>query len=206
MAGAGDGKGSRADEGETVVRLVRVAGVLLLTGSLFSIPSGAVLEPAPPLTDYAVSAAGMVIAAALLLSPAHWITRAWIYASLLVGVVLIALAVRLFSDDYAFFYVVTAIYSAFALRRKVEVLAYVALIAVALLAPLVYSDQVKEQLHHIFIVLPVLVISSLFVVYLRESLEENARNYAQLAGEADALASRIRRSVGLPPERERPRG
>jgi hypothetical protein len=198
--------GTRADEGESTVRLVRVAGVLLLTGSLFSIPSGAVLEPPPPLTDYSISAAGMLIAAGLLVSPARWITRAWVYASLLVGVVLIALAVGLFSDDYAFFYVVTGIYGAFALRRKTEVVANVALITVALLAPLVYSDEISEQLHHIFVVLPVLLISSLFVVYLRESLEQNVRRYAQLAGEADELASRIRRSVGLSPEREQPRG
>jgi hypothetical protein len=188
-----------------VVRLVRVAGVLLLTGSLFSVPSGAVLEPPPLLTDHLVSAAGVLIAAGLLLSPRRWITRGWIYASLVVGVVLIAFAVGLFSDDYAFFYVITAVYGALVLRRKAEVVAYVALITVALLAPLAYDDQVKEQLHHILVVLPVLLISSLFVVYLRESLERNMRNYAQLAGEADELASRIRRSVGLPQEREQPR-
>jgi hypothetical protein len=45
-----------------VVLLVRIAGVLLLTGSLFFVPGGAVLEPAPPLTDYLVSAAGVLIA------------------------------------------------------------------------------------------------------------------------------------------------
>jgi hypothetical protein len=188
-------------EGDDTVRMVRIAGVLLLTGSLFSIPSGMVIEPAPPLTDYWVSLTGALIAAALLLVPSAWITRAWVYASLLVGVVLIAIAVDLFSDDYAFFYVITAIYGAFALRRKAEVTAYVALITLALLAPLVYDDQIKEQLHHIFVVLPVLLISALFVVYLRESLERNVRNYAELAGEADALASRIRRSVGMEPER-----
>jgi hypothetical protein len=201
-----DGTGSGAQsEADDVVRLVRIAGVLLLTGSLFSVPGGAVLQPAPPLTDYLVSAAGVLIAAGLLLSPRRWITRSWIYASLLVGVVLIALAVGLFSDDYAFFYVITAIYGALVLRRKAEVVAYVALITLALLAPLAYDDQIKEQLHHIFVVLPVLLISSLFVVYLRESLERNVRNYAQLADEADELASRIRRSVG-PPQREQPRG
>jgi hypothetical protein len=188
-------------EGDDTVRMVRIAGVLLLTGSLFSIPSGMVIEPAPPLTDYWVSLTGALIAAALLLVPSAWITRAWVYASLLVGIVLIAIAVDLFSDDYAFFYVITAIYGAFALRRKAEVTAYVALITLALLAPLVYDDQIKEQLHHIFVVLPVLLISALFVVYLRESLERNVRNYAELAGEADALASRIRRSVAMEPER-----
>jgi hypothetical protein len=196
MGGDGDGaEATAAAQGDDAVRLVRIAGVLLLTGSVFSIPGGVVIEPTPPLIDYWVSLTGATIAAGLLLAPSAWITRAWVYFSLLVGVVLIAVAVGVFSDDYAFFYVITAIYGAFALRRKVEVFAYVALLTVALLAPLVYDDQIKEQLHHIFVVLPVLLISALFVVYLRESLERNMRNYAELAGEADALASRIRRSV-----------
>jgi hypothetical protein len=196
MAGDGEGTGSRAaTDPEDSVRLVRIAGILLLTGSVFSIPGGVVIEPTPPLTDYWVSLTGATIAAGLLLAPSVWITRAWVYFSLVVGVVLIAVAVGVFSDDYAFFYVITAIYGAFALRRKAEVSAYVALLTLALLAPLVYDDRIKEQLHHIFVVLPVLLISALFVVYLRESLERNARNYAELAGEADALASRIRRTV-----------
>jgi hypothetical protein len=42
----------RANEADHAVRLVRIAGVLFLTGSLFSIPSGIVIEPAPPLSDY----------------------------------------------------------------------------------------------------------------------------------------------------------
>jgi hypothetical protein len=187
--------GATATRGDDSVRLVRIAGILLLTGSVFSIPGGVVIEPAPPLTDYWVSLTGATIAAGLLLAPSAWITGPWVHFSLLVGVVLIAVAVGVFSDDYAFFYVITAIYGAFALRRKAEVLAYVVLLTLALLAPLVYDDRIKEQLHHIFVVLPVLLISALFVVYLRESLERNARNYAELAGEADALASRIRRSV-----------
>lgn len=182
------------------VRLVRIAGVLLLTGSLFSIPGGIVIEPSPPLTNYLVSLIGVLIAAVLLLAPPSWITRAWVYFSLLVGVVLIAIAVDIFSDDYAFFYVITAIYGAFALRRKSELIAYVGLLTLALLAPIVYDDQIKEQLHHIFVVLPVLLISALFVLYLRESLERNLRNYAELAGQADALASRIRRTVRTHPE------
>jgi hypothetical protein len=196
MAGDGDGVGATAAaQGGDAVRLVRIAGVLLLTGSVFSIPGGMVIEPAPPLTDYWVSLTGATVAAGLLLAPSAWITRTWVHFSLLVGVVLIAVAVGVFSDDYAFFYVITAIYGAFALRRKAEVFAYVALLTVALLAPLVYDDRIKEQLHHIFVVLPVLLISALFVVYLRESLERNVRDYAELAGEADALASRIHRSV-----------
>ena len=197
-SGTVTGRGTlEADPSADTVRLVRIAGVLLLTGSLFSIPSGIVIEPTPPVTDFWISLTGALISTALLIAPPSWITRAWVYASLLVSVVLIALAVDFLSDDYAFFYVVTAIYGAFALRRKAEVMAYVALLTLALLSPLAYDDQIKEQLHHIFVVLPVLLISALFVVYLRESLERNARSYAELAGEADALASRIRRSVGI---------
>jgi hypothetical protein len=80
-----------ADERDDVVRLVRFAG--LLTGSLFSIPGGLVLEPQPALYKHLLALTGALFAAAFLFAPAARITGAWIYGALGIGTVLIGIAV-----------------------------------------------------------------------------------------------------------------
>jgi hypothetical protein len=185
---------TRADQGDDVVRLVRFAGVLLLTGSLFSIPGGLVLEPQPALYKYVLALTGALFATAFLLTPAPRITREWIYAALAVGTILIGIGVAIFSDDYAFFYVITAIYAALALPDRRELTVYMAVLTVALLAPLVYDDAFKVQVHHILVTLPVLFISVFSVRYLRETLLARERMYRGFAREAIELALRIRRS------------
>jgi hypothetical protein len=182
------------DERDDIVRLVRLAGVLLLTGSLFSIPGGLVLEPQPALYKHVLALVGTLVAGAFLLAPAARIGRAWIYAALGVGTVLIGIGVAIFSDDYAFFYVVTAIYAALALPDRRELAVYMALLTAALLAPLVYDDSLKQQLHHILVTLPVLFISVFCVRYLRETLLARERMYRGFARDAVDLALRIRRS------------
>jgi hypothetical protein len=99
-----------------------------------------------------------------------------------------------FSDDYAFFYVITATYAALALPHRRQLAVYMALLTAVLLAPLVYDDAFKEQLHHILVTLPVLFISVFAVRYLRETLLARERMYRGFAREAIELALRIRRS------------
>jgi hypothetical protein len=185
-----------SEERDEVVRLVRFAGVLLLTGSVVSVPGGLVLEPQPALYKHVLALAGVAFAAAFLLTPASRITREWIYAALGIGTLLIGIGVGIFSDDYAFFYVITAIYAALALPDRRELTVYMALLTAALLAPLVYDDAFKVQVHHILVTLPVLFISVFSVRYLRETLLARERMYRGFAREAIELALRIRRSSG----------
>lgn len=181
-----------APDRQEVVRLVRIAGVLLLAGSVFSIPSALALDPRPSLAEFLVPAAGFAVSLLLLFAPERRIGAGWILFAVAIGTVLTGLAVGFLSDDYAFFYVVIAIYAAFALRSRAELIVFVLAVGAALFAPLVYSDEFRVQLHHILVTAPVLAISLIFVRYLRETLESRERAYRGFAAEAIEIAQRIR--------------
>jgi hypothetical protein len=189
---AGESIMQRLADGRDAVRLVRIAGLLLLAGSVFSVPSALALDPQPPVAEFLVSATGFGVSFVLLFAPGDRINGSWIPFCLAIGIVLTALAVGLMSDDYAFFYVVIAIYAAFALRTRLELVVFSVVIGAALFAPLVYSDEVRVQVHHILVTVPVLVISLIFVRYLRETLEARERTYLGFAKEAVDIAQRIR--------------
>jgi hypothetical protein len=176
--------------------LIRLAGVLYLACSLVSVPATLALEPVPPLSDFVVLALGILGGCFFLFAPRVWIKPYWIYAAVAGAIGLIAVAVALISDDFAFLYVVNAIYAAVALRSRTALGIFIVVTAVALLAPLVYADDTQEQLHHILITLPVYFISLFFVRYLRNMLELRERTYRDFADEAISLAHRIRRSSG----------
>jgi hypothetical protein len=183
------GRGDRDDS----VGLVRLAGALMLTGSLFALPGALALEPLPAAREHLIAAAGAALALFFLVAPARLITRAWVYMAIGGGLVLIALAVRVLSHDIAFYYVVTTIFAALALKTRRELAVFVVAVTAALLAPLVYGDNPREQLHHILVTLPVLLISLFLVRYLRETLEARERTYREFAAEAVELAQRIQR-------------
>jgi len=174
-------------------RLGRFGGILLATGSLASIPAGMALEPAPAITEHALAAAGVAVGLAIYFLPWTRISSAWLHVSLLFGTFEVALGVAQLSDDFAFYLVVIAAYAAYILRSPASVGAYAALFGLALLAPLVYDDEnLREQIHHILVTLPVLAIVVLIVRYLRDTLERREREHHEFAQEAVQLAVRIR--------------
>jgi hypothetical protein len=90
------------------------------------------------------------------------------------------------SDDFAFYYVLVAMYAA-----------YVVFLALALLAPLAYADgDAKVQAHHILVTFPVMVIAAVIVRYLRDTLERREAEVRTFAHEAVELAERIRGPSG----------
>jgi hypothetical protein len=98
-----------------------------------------------------------------------------------------------FSDDFAFYFVVVAIYAAYLVHDRRTLAGYLVLFSLALAAPLAYDqNHTREQLHNVLVVLPVLFISAGMVVYLREALEADRRVSRQFAEEALTLVSRIR--------------
>jgi hypothetical protein len=180
-------------QGEELERLGRFGGILLVVGALVSLPAGLVLEPAPPAGDHLIGLATLVTGIAALLAPWQRMSANWLHLGLIVATIEIAAAVAALSDDFAFFYVLVAMYAAYAIRDARALAGYALLLTVALLAPLIYADGDRnEQVHHILVTLPVLVIAGLIVRVLRDTLERREREYRSLAVEAVALAERIR--------------
>ncbi len=185
---------------EETRRLGQLGGWLFLAGSLFSFPAGLLLEPMPAASSHLLGIAGMITAVACLFAPWQRLSPNWLHLLLLFGTLQIALAVRIFSDDFAFYYVLVAAYAAYLVRDRRVLGAYFGLFTLALLAPLVYDgDNAREQAHHITVILPVLLIVGTLVTYLRETLEARERRYRRFALEAVTLAGRLR---GTPRKRE----
>ena len=175
-------------------RLGRMGGLLLLAGSLFSFPAGWALEPVPQLREHAVGISGVLTGIAVYLAPWERISSAWLHVVPIVGGFEIALGVGIFSDDYAFYYVLLSIYAAYIVRDRSVLIAYMTFFTILLLAPISYAEEdLKEQMHHILVTFPVFVIAALIVRYLRDTVERRERQYRSFAQEAVELAIRLRR-------------
>lgn len=182
------------DRSTELVRRVRFAGVLFLGASAMSFPAGFLVDPVTPLSAHLLGVTGVAFGLLLLRVPERALTQAWVHAALLLGIVEVALSIAIFSDDFAFNYVLTGIFAAYAIDSRKHLAAYMGLMVAALALPLAYSgDAVRDQAHHILVTLPVLLIGTLAVRYLRETLEARESEYRGFAEEAIQLAGRIRR-------------
>lgn len=187
--------------GEERARLGRFAGVLMMVGALVSLPAGFTLEPAPEPYEHLIGIASGLVGLVALLAPWERMSSNWLHVAMIVATVEIAIGVAVLSDDYAFFYVLVAMFAAYVIREPQVMLAYILFLTLALVAPLTYADEtLKEQAHHILVTLPILVIAAAIVRYLRDTLEQREREYRGFAFEAVSLAERIRGGEDLGPE------
>jgi hypothetical protein len=176
-----------------VRRLGRFAGILMIVGALVSVPAGLVLDPAPKAYEYLVALGSAVLGVVALRAPWEQLSSNWLHAAIVIGTIEVAAGVAVFSDDYAFLYVLVAMYAAYVIRDRATLLAYMAFFTLALVAPLLYTEgDLKEQTQHILVTLPVFMIAAAIVLYLRDTLEEREREYRGFAFEAVTLAERIR--------------
>lgn len=198
------GIGSESESGERdsplfaqTVRLVRIAGWLMITAALSSIPGTLALEPMPALSDYMVISITVLTGIVYLLAPARWLTPLWIHVSIVGGAFAIAATVAIFGPDYGFFFALLAIYAAYAVGSRATFAAYLVLLILALFAPIAYEGEVGEDEGERpdLVALPVMLISAVAVRELRETLERRQRRYRAFADEAIALATRIRGSA-----------
>jgi hypothetical protein len=186
-------------EGEELRRVGRLAGMLMLVGALASIPAALFLEPAPEPYELLIGLGSALVGVAALLAPWARMSSAWLHVGMILATLEIAVAVAALSDDYAFFYVLVAMFAAYVIRSRAALIAYVVLLAVALCAPIAYADDTKDQIHHMLVTLPVLVITAIGVRYLRDVLERRELQVRGFAVEAVALAERIRGRPELGP-------
>ena len=174
-------------------RLGRLGGLLLLTiGSAAAVPASLFLEPAPEPPALLISLAGIVVGALLMAVPWERLPARALYSISIVGTGYVAMGVSL-SDDFAFYQVLIAVYTAYVVRDPKDFLWLMAFMAATTIAPLLYVDESFDDLaQHILVTLPVMIISAAVVRYLRNTLAQRELQYRRFAFEAVTLAERIR--------------
>jgi hypothetical protein len=196
MAGDRPGAFGSLEDGERK-RLGRFAGVLLVLGAAMSIPAGLALEPPPEWEEHLIALSAAVAGLIAYFAPWQRLADGWLHVTMLVATLEIAVGVGVLSEDYAFYYVLVAMYAAYVVRDRTVLLLYMLLFTIALAAPVAYSErEAADEAHHILVTMPVLVIAAAIVRYLRDTLERREEQYRNFANEAVALAARIRGPSG----------
>ena len=174
-------------------RLGMLGGVLLIVGSLTAVPAAMFLEPAPEPLEYLISLAGVALGLLLAVMPWERLPERALYSVSIVATGYVMIGTGFYSDDFAFYQVLIAVYTAYVVRDRSEFLFLMAFFTAATVAPLLYVDEsFNAQAHHILVTLPVMIISATVVRYLRDALARRELQYRRFAVEAVTLAERIR--------------
>ena len=174
-------------------RLGKLGGALLIIGALAAAPAAAFIEPSPAPLEYLVIVAGVMAGSALMAFPWERLPERALYSVSIAATGYVMIGTGFYSDDFAFYQVLIAVYTAYVVRQQKDFLVLMAFFTLATLAPLLYVDDAfKEQAHHILVTLPVMLISAAVVRYLRDALAYRERQYRRFAVEAVTLAERIR--------------
>lgn len=127
-----DGRGN-----DQAVRLVRMAGALMVTGAVFSFPASLSQTPQPPTAAFLLPVATTMAGIATFLLPARLVDQRWIPAIVVIGIAQVMATVQVFGRDYGFYYVLVAIYGGYALVSRRAFAATLAAATVALFFPAV---------------------------------------------------------------------
>lgn len=174
----------------------QLAGWAMLVASLLSFPSSRLIEPSPDLLDYTPTVLGVIIGVI-------WIRLPWerldVSAFHVVGILSaldIALAVRMFTPLYAYFYFLVAIYVAYVYADWHQVVPQLVFLSVMVCLPIIHNPEgTREAVRVAMFAIPVLWMAAAIVHYVRNQLEQRLLTYQRLATETDELAGRIRRSA-----------
>jgi hypothetical protein len=174
-------------------RLGRLGGLLTMIASAAAAPASAFLDPAPQPQEYLINVAGILAGATLMIVPWARLPERALYLIPIGATAYVFLGVSLYSDDFAFYQVLIAVYTAYVVRERTTFMWLMVFFTAATLAPLLYADESFDDLmHHILVTLPVMIISAAVVRYLRDALARRELQYRRFAVEAVTLAERIR--------------
>jgi hypothetical protein len=174
-----------------------LAGWLFIGGSLLSLPSSALMEPAAEPGYYLLTALGVATGLACLRIPWQRFGRSVFHLVAVIAAVEVAAAVALFDPLYQYFLFLIAVYVAYVYPSWRDVIPQMLFLSAVLCLPLLYDDP-RAFLPYVVSAIPVLISSAAMVAYLRAELQRNLRRNVRLAGEANELASRINRTLHPP--------
>lgn len=157
--------------------LGRCAALLFLCGAVASLPTNLILgaESIPWLVD----ALALVSALVTFLIPWHRIDRRWLHLLVAVATGEVLLAVLIHAEHaivFEWYFVLTAVFAAFAFRRRAEAIAQVGLTVAGMISSAVYASSVEpDALANAIVGIPTVCVAAGVVVWLRENLERRER-------------------------------
>ena len=177
-----------------------IAGILFIGGAFAGIPSSLLIEPAPPAELYLVSVASVAFGIAAISIPWDRISPLWTHVAMIGAIIQVGFTVALAGDVFVFYFVFIAIFAAYAFSDRNQVAAYLGLIGIALLLPIVLiPDSTRATAAQALAAVPAIALVAVMVAFLRERLEANRATTRRFAREALALSERIGRQPQVTP-------
>jgi diguanylate cyclase (GGDEF)-like protein len=187
----GTGKDDAHLERDRTQQLGRCAGVLFLAGALASAPANQLLtNPEPtvwmPLIDLLAALSGVIC----LLVPWRRVNRRWLHVIPFAAtseIVLTVTALGVHGEVYLWFFLLGAVFTGYAFRRRIVIAAHMAVAGFGFLSTAIASsgwDQ--DSFVRAMVGIPTLWVSAGIVAWLREGLESREAALVTLA-RTDAL-------------------
>jgi diguanylate cyclase (GGDEF)-like protein len=182
----------------------RLAGILFVVGALASIPANLLFRhPAVGTLNHVMVAVALVSGLGCLLAPWERIPDRVFHAVPVLASAECALtvwAVGTHGPVYEWFFVLVAVFTAYAFESRRVIALHMSLCTVAAALPFVYRADTIEQVARVGVLMPMLWVAAAVVTYLREGLVAGQRELADLArrdpltgvGNRRLLAERLR--------------
>jgi diguanylate cyclase (GGDEF)-like protein len=163
----------------------RLAGILFIVGALASIPANLLFtNPQVGILNHIMVAIALVSGLACLLAPWERIPDRIFHAVPVLASAECALtvwAVGKHGPVYEWFFVLVAVFTAYAFESRRTIGLHMTLCTAAAALPFVYRDDLVEQVARVGVLMPMLWVATAVVTYLREGLVAGQRELADLA-------------------------
>lgn len=170
----------------------RLAGVLFLVGGLAYLPAVVEVDGANQLGVLAVTAAAVSSGLLMLALPWERMTAAALHLLVLVADIEISAAIWAADPATGAFFILLAVFSAYAFEDRRHVAVHVALFGLLLLLPVAYDrDQSSDIVRLALLYWPIAALAAAMVTFLRERAEAQERLVRQFAAEAIDVAGRL---------------
>jgi|SRR5690348_7284187 hypothetical protein len=183
------------------LRYGRLAGVLFIAGGLAYLFAGLDVPDSNHLGVYIVTVACIcsgVICAAL---PWERLPNASLHVLIVIAVFEVAAAVWASDPDIGAFFILVAVFAAYAVETRRQILAHLGLIALVSFAPLLYNAAAHTgTLHHEVLYLLIAALAAGMVTYLSERAEAQEQALRSFTAEAIDVAGRLLGDGDVPVE------
>lgn len=162
----------------------RLAGILFVTGGLASIPANLLFRhPSVGVLNHVLVGVAIVSGLGCLLVPWERVPERVFHAVPVVATAEVALtvwAVGRHGPVYEWFYVLVAVFTAYAFESRKAIAAHMAVFSFAAALPVLYQGGATEHVARFGVLVPMLWVATAVVAHLREGLMVGQRELAEL--------------------------